>query len=551
MTTYRQRTRRLPPIALAMFVAPLAMVFGVWGYRGAFPGLSATDLVYRSLQLFAVDAQLPEKGTPWQLDVARFAAPLAVVYAAVLAAIALLRNRYDAWRVRFGAAGHVVVVGLGDTGVRVVRGLRSGAAPARVVVVELDPRNPYIPTARSQGARVVTGDATSPLMLERVRVKRARHVVVLTGDDSLNLEIAAGVRQRARGADARVSVHVALDHLDLWRELSRVRLLAEDSVDVEYVHLPDRAALRLVDEMAGGGDLAPRRVLVEGDDPLAARAATHLVRRSLADGREPMVAVGSELEERLRDEEPWMLHHVDRGDGDAALDVVLVCSSRDGDAAGIARGLQLAHLHRSADVLVTVHHEGSGERMDLYGSRDRKVRLVPPRVDQLGEELFERSAIELMAKARHAGYVADEVARGVNYQENPSIKPWAELEEPLKVSNRRYAESIATILGSLEAELVPLAGPPPPVESCLSKNQIERLAELEHERWVRDLRAEGWRPTRKETDQKDLVNKLHPLLKDWEWLKEPDREKDRQSVRDLPAMLARLGYELVLPGQAS
>ncbi len=161
MAGNRRRMRRLPPIALAVVVAPLATALGVWGYARAFPELSVTDTVYRSLQLFTVDAQIPPQGTPWQLDISRFIAPLAVVYAAVLAAIALLRERYDGWWVRLLAKDHVVVIGLGDAGVRVVRGLRQGGKLSAVVAVELDPRNPHVPTARSYGARVVLADATS------------------------------------------------------------------------------------------------------------------------------------------------------------------------------------------------------------------------------------------------------------------------------------------------------------------------------------------------------------------------------------------------------
>ncbi len=375
MASNRPRTRRLPPIALAVVVAPLATALGIWGYARAFHELSVTDVVYRSLQLFTVDAQVPPQGTPWQLDIARFMAPLAVVYAAVVAAIALLRGRYDGWWVRFLAKDHVVVVGLGDTGVRVVRGLRQGGKSRTVVTIELDPRNPNVSTARSYGGRVVIADATSGRALDRARIDRASQVVVVTGDDSLNLEVAAVVRQCVAGARRGLGVHVVVDHLDLWRELSRVRLLVEDTVNVEYVHLPDRAALRLLDEL-GVGDSTPRRMLLDGDAAIAARAAAHLVRRALADGVEPLVVVGHELRLRLDREEPWVREHL-RQQSDLPPDAVLVCAGADGDAGGIARGLRLADLHPAAAVVVTVDHEGSEEPLDITGSHGGRVRLAP------------------------------------------------------------------------------------------------------------------------------------------------------------------------------
>ncbi len=129
-------------------------------------------------------------------------------------------------------------------------------------------------------------------------------------------------------------------------------------------------------------------------------------------------------------------------------------------------------------------------------------------------------------------------------EQNASLCPWAQLQESLKVSNRRYAEGVAALLGVFGAELVPLSGPPPRVEECFSPDQLERLAVVEHERWMRDLHADGWRPT---DAKKDPKAKLHPLLVPWNELTRDDQEKDRQSVRDLPAMLARLGYALVIP----
>lgn len=164
------------------------------------------------------------------------------------------------------------------------------------------------------------------------------------------------------------------------------------------------------------------------------------------------------------------------------------------------------------------------------------------RTNGIGRELFEHSAVEVLARARHAGYVAEQEARGLSPAENPSLTSWEALPESLQLSNRRYAESMATVLATLGGELVPLTGPPV-TDPVWDSNVLEALARQEHQRWCDDLRADGWSYT---DGSKDAHRKRHPLLVDWESLQEPDREKDRQSVRDLPSMLARLGYALAL-----
>ena len=48
---------------------------------------------------------------------------------------------------------------------------------------------------------------------------------------------------------------------------------------------------------------------------------------------------------------------------------------------------------------------------------------------------------------------------------------------------------------------------------------------------------------------KDPERKTHPLLVTWEELDEPEREKDRDAIRAIPRMLARVGYALDVPAK--
>ncbi|GGR13114.1 hypothetical protein GCM10010168_33620 [Actinoplanes ianthinogenes] len=89
---------------------------------------------------------------------------------------------------------HVVVVGIGSVGVRVVERLR--AAGTDVVVIEADENNRYVDEVRDSGVPVVIADATLPRTLDRVQLASARAVAVLTSDDLVNLETGLAVRDR-------------------------------------------------------------------------------------------------------------------------------------------------------------------------------------------------------------------------------------------------------------------------------------------------------------------------------------------------------------------
>jgi hypothetical protein len=75
---------------------------------------------------------------------------------------------------------------------------------------------------------------------------------------------------------------------------------------------------------------------------------------------------------------------------------------------------------------------------------------------------------------------------------------------------------------------------------AFTAEEVEELAREEHDRWCRDLEADGWRFGR----VKDPVAKRHPNLVPWEELTEDDRDKDREPIALLPSMLARAGFQI-------
>jgi Trk K+ transport system NAD-binding subunit len=80
---------------------------------------------------------------------------------------------------------HVVVVGLGSTGIRVVSDL--AAAGCDVVVIERDENNRFLSIAAELDVPVIFGDSTMRQTLESARVDRARGVAVLTQRDMHNI----------------------------------------------------------------------------------------------------------------------------------------------------------------------------------------------------------------------------------------------------------------------------------------------------------------------------------------------------------------------------
>ncbi len=87
---------------------------------------------------------------------------------------------------------HVIVVGMGHVGYRIVRELADAGAP--VVAVDAEADRPFLADVRTR-ASVVVGDGRLGDTLTRAGVATARAVVAATGDDSVNLGIGLGARR--------------------------------------------------------------------------------------------------------------------------------------------------------------------------------------------------------------------------------------------------------------------------------------------------------------------------------------------------------------------
>jgi Trk K+ transport system NAD-binding subunit len=94
-----------------------------------------------------------------------------------------------------GLSGHVVLLGLGKIGTRVLARLHDLGIP--VVCVEEDPEARGIPLARRLQVPTVIGDVTQEGVLEAAKVHRAHALLAVTSSDTTNLEAALYARSVA------------------------------------------------------------------------------------------------------------------------------------------------------------------------------------------------------------------------------------------------------------------------------------------------------------------------------------------------------------------
>jgi len=119
------------------------------------------------------------------------------------------------------------------------------------------------------------------------------------------------------------------------------------------------------------------------------------------------------------------------------------------------------------------------------------------------------------------------------------MRPWDELNESLKESNRLQADHIPEKLRKIGCGIAPVHGrKPAPFQ--FSPEELELLSIMEHDRFVSERRLNGW----VYGELRDADRKTSPYLVPWGDLSEEIRDYDRQAVSGIPGVLANAGFEI-------
>jgi len=123
--------------------------------------------------------------------------------------------------------------------------------------------------------------------------------------------------------------------------------------------------------------------------------------------------------------------------------------------------------------------------------------------------------------------------------ENLFLTDFEDLPEEIKYSNKDNAYHIPTKLLSVGYKIRHVEKGYKPVTLHLNRQEIDTMARVEHIRWSWDKRLNGWIYGK----IKDNIEKTHPGLVPFEDLSESEKEKDRELVRLIPALLQDIDYE--------
>ncbi|MFD5269199.1 NAD-binding protein [Streptomyces sp. NPDC058335] len=182
-------SRRLRWSLAGLVGCVVALAVALWLVTGVHP-LGAVYLTL--LDLFSIND--PAVGASTERQVLQLLSGfvglllLPVLLAAVLEGLGTFRTAGALRRPPRGLGGHVVLLGLGKIGTRVLTRLRELDIP--VVCVEVAPEARGVAVARRLRVPVVLGDVTQEGVLEAAKIHRAHALLAVTSSDTTNLEAA-------------------------------------------------------------------------------------------------------------------------------------------------------------------------------------------------------------------------------------------------------------------------------------------------------------------------------------------------------------------------
>jgi Trk K+ transport system NAD-binding subunit len=542
------------------------------------------DVGYHTLQLFFFKYGFRSIGPlPWQLEVARFLAPATTALATFGALTVLFRDQIQRIGLRF-ASGHVVICGLGAKGLRLVRDFRANGD--RVVVIEKDGSNGDIPECTRMGVPVLVGDARNLDLLHLAGIVRASVLVSVCEDDGVNVDVAVRAHQFIQQRPARLReplkcfLHIV--DLGLCSLLKQHRLFGRerDRLDVRVFNTYVNSARQLQAEFSLERDLVrtddPRTVqfVVVGLGRLGESVALQAAKTShFANARKLELVLidryASDILQRLEGRHPGLSNvcEVSTIDGDICdarvLERIRALSARpdrvtsiaiciDQETQSLATSMNLLGWLRDQPVPILVRmtrqHGLSSllgadatafpgkERLHLFGILSRTCTR-----DLLLTEMLDRQA-----RAVQKQYVESCIKRGLTADKKPAMRPWEDLDENFRDSCRQQADHLSVKLRAIGWEAVPMEQVPtesiPPFPQSVA--DIEKLARMEHNRWMSERLLAGWRLGQPATPEEGNQRKISPYLVPYDQLPPGIQNYDREAVGTLPILVELAGMRL-------
>lgn len=554
------------------------IILGAWWIIGFALGISGfqtysqlngmqwqfSEILYRTIQLIVLESGAVGGRLNWMLESARYLLPALTGLTAVQALMLLFREQ-RMWIQIKSLRGHVVVCGYGHKGSSLARDLLANGY--KVVVIDVnqtifDPTDPAI-----AGIHFVPGDARDASILQKCNLQNASHLVCMVSQDQANLEIAL-TATKFLGSNRTQPLHCVI-HLESTELLSLVKGIELDSdisrsLVVEVFNPYTHAARQIINEDDGWltqqtSDIrVPSPILVIGLGRLGANIIQQVAYRCYRQKKTGKLTIyifdsdANQKSQRLLQNHPHLEKvcrliptNVDLSQNfelESAIASIsaeppkrlYLCLSNPILSLQIVLSLQKNPIFQLVPIQLRI-----GNEINLLNILCKTGQIKPPQL--IPFEMINRTcSAELVV-----GGLEEALAQGLYYNYltgkgiNQIDKPWLGISEAEKQENRAQARRITALLGKFNFQLRALVNWDAADFTFVEKDLLQ-MAIVEHDKWRINKQNAGWTYAA----QTNPKQKQHRDLVSWQDLPHIERQKNIQFVRELPLLLADLGFQI-------
>ncbi|HOJ19211.1 MAG TPA: RyR domain-containing protein [Ignavibacteriaceae bacterium] len=546
--------------------AILVFLIGVIGFRSAGRGL--LDAMYLSIQLFVLQSGDVVPLVNNYLQLARFAAPLITAYATIKSVVGLFQKNLGLMFLK----NHIVICGLSNKSLILLRDVLS--KKMKVVLIEPGSDQHSLLNLRTEGTIWINEHPADITALRKASVKKAKAVFLLNDSDELNIEIVTNIYNLFGSGltDKRVLCYVQI-YQPLIEEIFKshqIFLQPNDMLDSRIVNVYKRGSEILINEypliskdfsedkkqlkimMLGFGKTG-KSILIQAallhhysyQTKLLVTVIDKNAQKEINSFRNdyPSIYELIELDYEETEIEKLTINNFRTYLSSWNYESIFICLTNDVLSYSLVK--QIGQLRSGSNIFVAFQRNSNLTQLISEGELLKRINTVKYfniyektcLYDQLVNE-----EIEKIAEIIHQKYVESETQRGITKEQNKTLVDWDSLPHELKEANRQQAFHIKLKLNSFGYDLVPVNHPPQAIDPAKDKELLEKMAKAEHIRWMDEKLLNGWRYA---PGEKNLLLKTHPDIIPYEELDEEAKEKDRQTIKNLPDLLKLSGKKII------
>ncbi len=529
------------------------LTFGLFIRETFFPG-------------FADILNLADYRIPLFLDIARIVAPWITLSVFITLVLSLLRNLTTVLAIRLFYRNHIVVISDDVNSNYLLNCVRLDFLDSKIVLLK-DTKVQDFSCRRFEDIPVISGSIEDPSILKITAINRAKHIVIATNDDSVNVRLLRSIEHTLSRKRKKKNIEIWLQIEDFKSFETFKGYKGEDpslGTDVHIFSVFQRIAADTVDRFSpdrydttGGSQ---REIAVLGLDTLGQWLVLEAAQMyHFANMKKLRVTIiDSEIENKVKSllricpllkkvieinpVELLDFLQMDSPESFSGVSTCFIAWPKVEEMEYISRKMRQLFfnsrelLDSPAIVLVDISSCLCSEIMKESLETLEAIGVTVSR--PAGISIKNEEECDCLAMQIHNIYS--------NLSQKELELEWSNMNDYFKDENRYAARHLPIKLRSLGLEAVPTDDPREAVDF---KEILERseqlLAQLEHNRWLARKLVNGYIHGKKlERKLRDRL-KIHVDIRPWEELSEKDREKDLVVLRNIENMLREIGKKIV------